>query len=127
MNTDNERGLIPANWRLLVKPRQPKRKTSGGILLPEEAVKAQKLTENLAQVIAVGPLAYQDDKFREHPKAPRHRDCEVGDWVLFNRHSGLTVDIRGDDGESVRYKFINDDDVIASSKNPDDVLSVFEA
>jgi co-chaperonin GroES (HSP10) len=46
--------------------------------------------------------------------------CEEKQWVLIGRYSGARFKL--DDGAEVRI--INDDEVIATILNPDDILSV---
>jgi hypothetical protein len=61
-----------------------------------------------------GPLAYQDyEKFGDDPW------CEVGDWVLIGRYAGARFSLE-DDHE---VRIINDDEVIGTILNPDDIKS----
>jgi co-chaperonin GroES (HSP10) len=66
-------------------------------------------------VLKLGPLAYQDDtKFAGIPW------CEKGDWILVGRYAGARFLL--EDGEEVRI--INDDEVIGTVLNPDDIKAV---
>jgi len=67
-------------------------------------------------VLKVGPLAYQDpDKFG--PCCDPW--CKEGDWVCIGRYAGSRFKI---DGGEIRM--INDDEVLATLLNPDDIVSV---
>ena len=61
----------------------------------------------------VGPLAYQDpDKFGPGSEPW----CKEGDWVCIGRYAGSRFQIEG--GE---VRIINDDEVIATIVDPDDI------
>ena len=67
----------------------------------------------MAYVVKLGPLAYQDpDKFGPGSKPW----CKEGDWVCIGRYAGSRFQIEG--GE---VRIINDDEVIATIVDPDDI------
>lgn len=106
----------PTGWRLLVMPYQGRSTTTGGLHIPEEVRDREALATVVAYVLKVGPLAYQDeDKFGPD----RSPWCKAGDWVCIGRYSGSRFKI---DGGEVRI--INDDEVIASILDPDDIKHV---
>ena len=78
----------------------------------------QQLDEDQVQtvvgyVLKQGPLCYADtDKF---PNGPW---CNEKEWVIFPRYAGSRFRIEG--GE---VRILNDDEVLATIKNPDDILS----
>lgn len=109
-----ERMPSPAGWRLLVMPYRGKGVTEGGIVLIEKTQELNQITSVCAYVLKVGPLAYRDE--RKFPTGPW---CEAGQWVLFPRYAGSRFRI---DGGEVRI--INDDEVIGTILDPDDILSV---
>jgi len=76
--------LKPLDDRVVVTRTEPETKTSGGILLPENA--KEKPTQG--KVLAVGPGKLLDDGSRAK------LDVAVGDTILFGKYSGseLTVD-----------------------------------
>ena len=66
-------------------------------------------------MLKVGPLAYQNqNKFGDDPW------CKKGDWILIGRYAGTRF--RLEDDHEVRI--INDDEVIATILNPDDIKSL---
>ena len=114
--TLNERLPQPTGWRLLVMPYMGKATTDGGIHIPDATRDREALATVVAYVLKVGPLAYKDSgKFGES-QMPW---CEEGQWVCIGRYAGARFKI---DGGEVRI--INDDEVIATILEPDDIKHV---
>lgn len=109
-----ERLPQPSGWRLLVLPYRGKAKTKGDVYLPDEYVERVSLATVVAYVLAVGPDCYADKN-----KFPNGPWCKKGDWIILGRYAGARFRIEG--GE---VRIINDDEVIASIANPDDILNV---
>ena len=110
-----ERMPEPTGWRLFVLPYKGKGVTEGGIVLPDTLVDREALATVVAYVLKVGPLAYKDsNKFGGEPW------CELKDWVLIGRYAGARF--RLEDGGEVRI--INDDEVIGTILDPDDIQSL---
>ena len=111
-----ERLPQPTGWRVLVMPYQGKAKTASGLYIPDEVRERESVATVVAYVMKLGPLAYKDpDKFG--PKSEPW--CKEGQWVCIGRYSGSRFKI---DGGEVRI--INDDEVIATILEPDDVKQV---
>ena len=107
-----ERIPVPTGWRIVVLPYRPPNTTKGGIVLAKEAVDKQQIATVCGYVVEVGPLAYKDsDKFPDGPW------CQKGDWVIFARYAGARINIEG--GE---IRILNDDEILARVKDPEDVL-----
>jgi co-chaperonin GroES (HSP10) len=88
--------------------------SKGGIHLTKETVDRESLATVVAYVVKKGLLCYSDkEKYGETPW------CEEGDWVLIGRYAGARFKL--DDGDEVRI--INDDEVIGTILNPDDIVS----
>ena len=103
----------PTGWRILVLPYKGKSQTEGGILLTEQTKLEDQLQTVVGKVVLVGPLAYQDKEKFPEPWG------KVKDWIIFPRYGGTRFRIDG--GEC---RIINDDEVIATILNPDDILSL---
>ena len=102
----------PTGWRILILPFKMKEKTKGGILMGQDTLERQQVASQCANVLAVGPHAYQDkERFPDGPW------CKVGDWIMFARYAGSRIKIEG--GE---VRLLNDDEVLATIKNPEDIL-----
>ena len=110
-----ERMPQPTGWRLLVLPYKGKGMTEGGIVLPDSVVDREALATVVAYVLKIGPLAYKDSR-----KFNGESWCKKGEWVLIGKYAGARF--RLDDGAEVRI--INDDEVIGTILNPDDIQSL---
>ena len=111
-----ERLPQPTGWRVLVMPYQGQAKTASGLYIPDEVRERESVATVVAYVMKLGPLAYKDpDKFGPDCEPW----CEQGQWVCIGRYSGSRFKI---DGGEVRV--INDDEVIATILEPDDIKHV---
>ncbi|MEY3709920.1 MAG: co-chaperonin GroES [Pseudomonadota bacterium] len=90
--------LRPLHDRLVVKRLDNERKTSSGIVIPDNA--AEKPDQG--EVLAVG-----NGKILEDGKV-RPLDIKVGDKILFGKYSGQTVKVDGDE-----LLVLREDDVMA--------------
>jgi len=105
----------PTGWRMLVLPYAGKAKTEGGIILTKQTTDREALSTVVAYVVKKGPLAYNNkERYGDSPW------CEEKQWVLIGRYSGSRFKL--EDGAEVRI--INDDEVIATILNPDDIVSL---
>jgi co-chaperonin GroES (HSP10) len=102
----------PSGWRILVLPFTPKDKTKGGIIFSQESLDKLRIGTNCGYVLKMGPLAYADKE--RYPTGPW---CKEKDWVIFARYAGSRLPIEG--GE---VRLLNDDEVLGTIKNPEDVL-----
>lgn len=106
----------PSGWRLLVMPFQGVAKTAGGLHIPDEVRDREAVATVVAYVLKLGPLAYKDPNKFGADCTPW---CEQGQWVCIGRYAGSRFKI---DGGEVRI--INDDEVIATILDPQDIKSV---
>jgi len=117
-----ERIPQPTGWRILVMPYMGKEKTDGGVYVPDPVREREARATVTAYVAKVGPLAYKDiDKFGEDVDEDGNSLaawCKEGDWVCIGRYAGSRFQIEG--GE---VRIINDDEVIATIVDPDDIKS----
>lgn len=85
--------------------------TEATIYLPDTVRAEDKYSSVSALVCAVGPEAYQGEKFeRSGPW------CKVGDWILIPRYEATLVSYRG-----VAMGLLPDDRVMAVIEGPEDV------
>ena len=101
----------PTGWRMLLLPFKMKEKTKGGLILGQETLEKQQVASQCGLVLAMGPHCYDKETFPEGPW------CKKGDWVVFARYAGSRIHI---DGGEVRL--LNDDEVLATIDNPEDIL-----
>ena len=110
-----ERMPQPTGWRMLVLPFRPKPTTKGGILLTDDTLNREGLATVVALVVKMGPDCYADEK-----RFGGKRWCEEKQWVMIGRYSGARFKL-GDGGEC---RIINDDEVIATILDPEDIVSL---
>ena len=109
-----ERMPQPTGWRILILPYAGKGITDGGIQLVQSTVDQQRLSTVVGYVVKMGPDCYKDaSKFAEPW-------CQEKQWVLIGRYAGARFSL-GDESEC---RIINDDEVIATILDPDDILAV---
>ena len=102
----------PTGWRMLILPFKMNEKTKGGLYLGQDTLERQQVGSTCGLILAMGPDCYGDkEKFPEGPW------CKKGDWVIFARYAGSRIQI---DGGEVRL--LNDDEVLATIDNPEDIL-----
>ena len=109
-----DRMPTPTGWRMLVLPYAGQAQTKGGIALTKETMDREALATVVAYVVKRGHLCYNDTaKYGEKPW------CVEKEWVLIGRYSGARFKL--EDGAEVRI--INDDEVIGTILDPDDIVS----
>ena len=88
----------PLADRVIVKPLEAEEKTSGGIIIPDNAKeKPQK-----GEVLAAGPGKTSENGALVKP------EVKVGDKVLYGKYSGTEVTIEGKD-----YLIMRESDILA--------------
>ena len=105
----------PTGWRILVLPFRMDEKTKGGILMGAETLDRQQVASQCGNVLAMGTHCYKDKE--RYPDGPW---CKVDDWVIFARYAGSRIQIEG--GE---IRLLNEDEILATVKNPEDILHKF--
>ena len=104
----------PTGWRILILPYKGKAVTEGGIHLVQQTVDRESLATVVGYVVKMGPDCYKDtNKFDR-------AWCKEKQWVLIGRYAGARFKL-GDESEC---RIINDDEVIATILDPDDILAV---
>ena len=112
INTNEMEKLpLPVGWRILVLPFEASKKSKGGIIYSDDAVERASIASTCGNVLAMGSQTYAKEKFPEGPW------CKKGDWVVFARYAGSRIKIQG--GE---VRLLNDDEILATIKNPEDIL-----
>ena len=105
----------PTGWRILVLPFKMDEKTKGGLLMTESVLERQQVGSQCGLVLAMGPQCYNDKE--RYPNGPW---CKVNDWVVFARYAGSRIQIEG--GE---VRLLNEDEVLAIVKDPQDILHAY--
>lgn len=100
----NTSGIVPTDLNVLFYPDPVEEKTSGGIILPEQAKEKQKYATVKGTLVAIGVNAFNE---WGQDAAP-----ELGARVLTAQYAGLNIE--GTDGRA--YRLCNDKDIIAILK-----------
>lgn len=108
-------GAVPVGGRILVQWRQTiKKTTSSGIMLVEETKETEKWNNQVAKVIALGPLAFKKRDTLE--PWPEGSWVQVGDFVRLPKWGGDRWEVpfgNPDEGETALFSVFNDHEVIA--------------
>ncbi|MCI4436865.1 MAG: hypothetical protein JHC33_08680 [Ignisphaera sp.] len=106
----NKSGIHPKGWRILVKPFELEETTSSGIVIAHgEGLERERMANTTAIVVEVGTEC--------------NTWCNAGDKVIFGKYSGLLY--LGKD--KVRYRIINDEDIVATLDQDVDVVDPYLA
>ena len=111
-------GLIPFGTDVLVQIRTPKRRTKGGLYLPEESRETDLWNMQVAKVIAMGPVAFCNRETLQ--PWGEGAWCKVGDYVRVPKYGGdrWWADVPGsEDGKAL---FVLFDDLVMKGRIPDD-------
>lgn len=103
--------VVPLGARVVLQLVSPRQKTASGILLVEETKETERWNNQVARVIAVGPLAFCNRETAEPWKEGMW--CEPGDFVIVPRWGGNRRTVKSADGtETVYFVTINDHEII---------------
>lgn len=99
--------LKPLNDWAVIRPSDAAEKTAGGLYIPDSA--KEKPQEGVVE--AIGPGAYEEEKFDKKKKEKKDRrfipsSVKPGDLVLYEKYAGQTYAIGGEDLVLVRERDI---------------------
>jgi co-chaperonin GroES (HSP10) len=101
----NDTGIHPTEFKVLILPDPVEEKTKGGIILAVETTEKEKYATMQGSIVAVSHLAFSYATAEEwgdnKPKA--------GDRVLFAKYAG----VRHKAKDGVEYLLVNDKDIVA--------------
>lgn len=107
MEVLNLRGEVqPLNNFILVKVKDPKEQTDGGIVLPEKL----KVKRTQGTVVALGMGRYHPTSGMLCPQS-----VVVGDEVIYGKYDGTEISLNG-----VQHDIIRDENVLVKSNRSDD-------
>lgn len=90
-------GVRPLGGRVLVQLRRLANKTKSGIVLVEETKETAKWNNQVAKVVAVGPMAFKDRKTGD--RWPEGAWVKVGDYVRVPRWNGDRTEVAVKDSD----------------------------
>ncbi len=112
VTNEKEKLPQPTGWRILVLPFKMNEKTKGGVIINESTLERKQVASQCGNVLAMGSECYRDKE--RYPTGPW---CKIGDWVVFARYAGSRINIEG--GE---VRLLNEDEILATVKDPEDLL-----
>lgn len=103
--------VMPLGTRVLCQLISTKKKTASGIVLVEETKEVERWNNQVARVLAVGPLAFCNRETAEPWKEGTW--AEPGDFVIIPRWGGNRRTVRGPDGgDEVFFVTVNDHEIL---------------
>jgi co-chaperonin GroES (HSP10) len=99
----NESGIAPVEYNIVVRMDPVEEKTAGGIILPGTKTDRDKLAADEGTIVAASPLAFSYADWPEGSRIP-----QVGDRILMAQFDGRIWERGG-----VTYRLIKDKSVIA--------------
>jgi len=112
-NLSPEQLPIPTGWQVLLAPIKIEEKTSGGIIITRDDQKILESVRFIAKVLAIGPLAYTGDKYKEHPDQNFVTPwCKIGDIVSTGAYAGTQLKCATKDG-FYYLRMVSDDEIKA--------------
>ena len=113
----------PAGNLVLFQLRRPKGKTEGGIIIVADAQQTELDNNQVAKVIAIGPLAFHNRNTNE--EWPEGAWARVGDYVRIPKYQGdrfIRHYVRRDDGtetrDEVHFVYMKDLAIISLLDDP---------
>jgi co-chaperonin GroES (HSP10) len=103
--------VAPLGGRVLVQLRRTAKKTKSGLVIVEETAQTVKWNQQVAKVVALGPLAFKNRETLE----PWREGAWVneGDFVRVPRWNGDRIEVRVKDSEDpVVFVVFNDHELI---------------
>ena len=95
-------------FHILVQPVSIKKKTKGGIILPDKVKDDISYLTTVGKVLKLGDLAYQDTE-----KFPNGQWCMSGDYVCYGKFSGQKFVYKG-----LKLLLLFDDQIIMKVSEP---------
>jgi len=114
----------PVGWKVLVRPRQAKKVSAGGIVLAQETRDAEEAMVYIGQVLALGEAAFTATTQGGIDMSGFEVKPKVGDWVLYATFAGQKFKVKGDDSVIL---LLNDTEIQAVVENPDDYYAWVDA
>jgi len=109
--SDVEPNFVPFGTRLLVQMRRPQMKSRGGIILSGVTQQDISWNQQVAKVVALGPLCFRHRETGE--PWPEGMWAQVGDFVRVPRWNGDRIVVAAPDGgASVTFVCFNDHEII---------------
>jgi co-chaperonin GroES (HSP10) len=103
-------GVQPFGSRVLCQIRLAKKKTAGGIILPDDTKDTETWNTQVAKVVSVGDLAFKNRNTQA--PWPEGSWCVTGDFVRVPKYGGDKWTVRIDKDQEVIFVIFNDLDLV---------------
>lgn len=104
-------GIVPLGSRVLVQIRTPQTRTAGGIIITDNDRDTEKWNQQVAKVVAVGPVAFRNRTTLE--PWPEGNWAEAGDFVRVAKYGGDRWEVQTGVGDSsALFVLFNDLDLL---------------
>lgn len=108
---DVDPGNVPLGPRVLVQLRRTSKATKSGIVLVEETKDTMKWNNQVAKVVALGPLAFRNRETNE--PWPEGMWVQPGDYIRVPRWNGDRIEVPvADSDDPVIFVVFNDNEII---------------
>lgn len=92
----NGKPMLVAGWNILIRPKEPKRESEGGIALPSMTQQREEITCTVGQVVDCGPTALEGKTSSGIPLCKLAEGIEtpvdlIGQWLMYARYTGHRV------------------------------------
>lgn len=114
---DKRLPLDMIQWRLLVQPLPPKRRTDGGIYTVEQTQNADAILTVVGRVLQMGAACFKARTPGGIELAQEPLNPKVGDWIMYGRYAGQEIYLQ--DAQHTKLIMVNDTDVLAVVKDPE--------
>ena len=88
---DVELPVTPIGWRVLIRPFEPPKESSGGIVLPDEARQSEEHLTYVGQIVAMGDLCYKAQTRSGIDLSHINPKPQVGDWIMYGTYGGQKI------------------------------------
>ena len=102
----NNTGIMPTEFKVLIKPKDVEEKTAGGIIIPDTTKDSEKYATVEGTIVDISHLAFtyaSEEEWGDRKPKPGQR-------VIHAKYAGVRV--KGKDGQE--YLLANDKDIVAT-------------
>jgi len=101
---ENNTGIIPVEYHVIIKVEKVDDKSAGGIFLSEISQEREQMAHDKGWVVAISDMAFSDWN---------GRIPQPGEKVIFNKYAGSLIKVRNDKKEFEDFRLCNDKDIVA--------------
>lgn len=103
--------FTPVHWNIIVEPRPPVEKV-GSIVIAEDTKQADKINCTVGRILAIGSLCFKGKTEGGLSLETEAHKFEVGQEVLFQRHTGQKIRTIRPNGEERTLVCLSDTEIL---------------